>query len=125
MSITRKLSFGLLGIATLFVILGYSSYRSVAELGATLDTAVNTVARKVDLTGSVTAGFHDMKAQARGAEISLVLGRFDTKGECTACHNETLIEGSDQQFAAATATVRKAIAGLRPMVTDEAEKKTL
>jgi hypothetical protein len=124
MSISKKLSLGLLGITALVVVLSYSSLRSVSGLGAALDTAVNSDARKIDLAGSLTSGFHDMRVQARGVEISLILMQLDSKGDCTMCHTADFVQTQEEQFAAAAGGVKKSIAGLRPMATDEAEKKT-
>ena len=125
MSISKTLFWGLLGITLLVALQSYSSFRSVAGLGAALDTAVNSDAKKIDLAGSVMSGFHDMKAQARGIEISLVLMQMDSKGDCKVCHTPALVEAQEEHFSQAVSTAKKAIEALQPMAKEENEKKTL
>jgi len=125
MSISRKLFFTLMGMAALVAALSYSSLRSVAGLGTALNTAVNSDARKIALTGEVKDGLHNMRVQARGVEISLILRQLDTKGDCTTCHTTEFVQTQEEQFATATSNVRAAIAGLQPLTRDEAERKNL
>jgi methyl-accepting chemotaxis protein/methyl-accepting chemotaxis protein-1 (serine sensor receptor) len=124
MSISRKLFFVFSGMIALLLVLGAVSLYSVSELGSGLDTAINSTARKMKLVGSLTTSFQQMKAEARGEEISYIFRSLDTKGQCTVCHDSAFINVQREKFGAAGRQAMSSIAELRSLAAGDSEKAT-
>jgi len=125
MSISRKLFLVFSGMLSLLLVLGAASLYSISELGSGLDTAINSTARKMRLVGNLTTSFQQMKAEARGEEISYIFRSLDTKGECTACHNDSFIGVQRDKFNTAGGQAMKNIDELKSLASGDAEKQTV
>jgi methyl-accepting chemotaxis protein/methyl-accepting chemotaxis protein-1 (serine sensor receptor) len=125
MSVSRKLFVVFAGMTALLVALGAVSLYAVSELGGGLDRAVHSTARKMKLVGALTASFQQMKAEARGEEISYIFRSLDTKGECTVCHDSDFIRMQHQRFSGAGARALDSVRELATLATGDREKKTV
>jgi len=125
MSVSRKLFIVFTGMTALLVLLGAVSLYSVSELGGGLDTAVHSTARKMKLVGNLTTSFQQMKAEARGEEISYIFRSLDTKGQCTVCHDSDFIRMQHQRFSGAGTRALGSVRELATLATGDAEKKTV
>jgi CHASE3 domain sensor protein len=62
--ITARLLLGFAAMLLLVLGLSYASLTAIGRLGASLDSAVNAGARKVQLVGEIHAGFEELRADA-------------------------------------------------------------
>jgi len=67
MTISTKLMLSFGGMLAVVVALAYTSMASISGLGADLDEAVNSEAKKLDLTGQLLQDLSDMDASQRSA----------------------------------------------------------
>ena len=105
---------------------------SVQQLGGSLDRAVNVTAKKLQLAGDLRTEFKHMRAEARGAQFSLVirlLNEKDSKGKddatsagCLMCHSAEMQERGRLEFVAGGERLRKELAHLKSL---EASKEEL
>jgi methyl-accepting chemotaxis protein len=127
----------LLSFAVIFLLLvGLSFYSLVAigRLGASLDTAVNVNARKLQLLGQVRAGVEAMRADSTKVQVSLIntmterlsgSKQDDSHLACSTCHTRDSVQEEKQRFVAAAAAVRGHIAELRPLVHSTGDQTLL
>ena len=109
----------------MLLVMGAASLYSVQELGAGLDTAINSTARKMKLVGNLTTSFQQMKSEARGEEISYILRSLDTKGQCTACHDSAFIGVQRDKFDSASRLAIRNVDELASLASGDAEKQTV
>jgi methyl-accepting chemotaxis protein/methyl-accepting chemotaxis protein-1 (serine sensor receptor) len=124
MSISRKLFFVFAGMMGLMLTMGAASLFSVSELSGDLDHAINSTAKRMELAGNLTTSFQQMRAEARGEEISYIFASLDTKGECTVCHDQAFIGAQHEKFRIAGAHAMQNVKQLAAMASTNAEQKT-
>jgi uncharacterized protein Yka (UPF0111/DUF47 family) len=128
-TLSRKLiaSTSLLVGATLLV--GAVSLTVIVGLGRALRSSVNETSRKMELAGSMQAGFQEMRASAQATQISVVLGLFgkdSAKGaECAVCHTAEMAGKHKERFAAIGRDVGLRLGELRQLQHGAGEEKTL
>ena len=138
MSSSRRVSlcFKLIGSFTILLILtvltGAIALTAIGGLGRTLDQAVNSSARKMDLSGEIHAGVGAMRNHAALAEISLLDMKIgghamgEVSGtECASCHTADHVVTKQQAFMTAARDITAKIADLRRLPVNHAELKAL
>ena len=132
LTIGTKLNLAFLVILGMVLVLGYSSLRAIRNLGSSLDEAVNSTARKMELVGSMRVGLRDMNSQVRMIQISHVvtgvLGSHGADGRelsCPACHSAESAQTNVAAIEAAAGIVKDRLSNLRPLVADAESRKAL
>jgi methyl-accepting chemotaxis protein/methyl-accepting chemotaxis protein-1 (serine sensor receptor) len=123
MSISRTLFLVSVGMTGLLLTMGGVSLYCVSELSGGLDRAVNSTARKMKLVGAASASFQQMRAEARGEEISFIFTAFDTKGQCTVCHDSGFIGSQHEKFRVAEARAMQNMKELQQLASTNEEKR--
>ena len=121
MKVGARIMLAIAGGMTVTVVMGGCWLFTIARLGSSLDTAVNTTARKMQLVGELRAGFQGMRAEATKTEVSLINSMVknlaSNKGEaCASCHTGDTIASQRQRFDARGAALVRAIADLGPLM---------
>src|SRR5689334_15767406 len=96
LTITQKLVISFTAILVLVVMMGYGSLAIIRSLGSSLNSAVNSTARKLELATGVHATVCNMQLHAALGEISLINSTFlgdlslgkdrDGGTACKSCH---------------------------------------
>lgn len=131
--ITAKLLLAFAAMLALVLGLSYVSLTAVDRLGASLDTAVNAGAKKLQLVGEIHTGFEEMRADAGKVEMSsvnMLIRQLETPEAaagpgCSSCHTKDDVGSQKQRFDAAGSRLKGKIEELRPLVTDESERRAL
>jgi methyl-accepting chemotaxis protein/methyl-accepting chemotaxis protein-1 (serine sensor receptor) len=128
--------FKLMGsFVALLVMLGALSLcalHGIRSLGGSLDTAVNSTAKKMEMAASIDTGVHEMRVHAALAEISLldtmiktVPGSSGQDAGCSACHTADRVEANHAAFVALGEKLSSRIMAMRPLVHSAAENTAL
>jgi methyl-accepting chemotaxis protein/methyl-accepting chemotaxis protein-1 (serine sensor receptor) len=131
--ITARLLLGFAAMLLLVLGLSYASLTTVDRLGASLDSAVNAGARKLQLTGEIRAGFEEMRADAGKVEMSsvnMLVGDLETHETaaglgCSSCHTKDDVTNQKQRFDTTGDRLKGKIGELRPLITGESEARAL
>src|ERR1017187_6727090 len=131
--ITARLLLGFAAMLLLVLGLSYASLTTVDRLGASLDSAVNAGARKLQLTGEIRAGFEEMRADAGKVEMSsvnMLVGDLETHETaaglgCSSCHTKDDVTNQKQRFDTTGDRLKEKIGELRPLITGESEARVL
>ncbi len=122
MTITKKqmINFGtLLG---LIVAVSCSALHTISKLGGSLDTAVNVTARRLEIAGSIRAGFQEMTSEAQKMQIGYIISKVNGVGNaasiktCSMCHTLSDSGASRDQVAATATRLRGEINQLRVLL---------
>jgi methyl-accepting chemotaxis protein/methyl-accepting chemotaxis protein-1 (serine sensor receptor) len=131
MTLGAKLSAVFLATLVITLGLGYSSLRSIRNLGGSLDEAVNSTAKKMDLLGTMRVELRDMDGQVKMTQISNVVASFLSKGakgrelSCPACHAAESIETNVSNMQQSANRVQEHINQLRPLLVNGASRQAL
>ncbi len=137
LTVGRKLTLGVLSLVLSLLALAFTSLKSIATLGNSLDTAINSTAKKLDLIGSTQAAFQALKNESVREQITyaiLAIGRASAaKGQakagedmsCSYCHTPAPIEDSIRKLEASAAVARQRVEELRHLVSDKTAKGAL
>ena len=131
--ITARLLLGFAAMLLLVLGLSYASLTAIGRLGASLDSAVNAGARKVQLVGEIHAGFEELRADAGKVEMSsvnMLVGQLETHETaagvgCSSCHTKDDVTKQKQGFDATGDRLKGKIAELRPLIASEGERRDL
>jgi hypothetical protein len=101
-------------------------------LGGSLDTAINSTAKKLELVGAMHSGVHQMRVHATLAEISLlntiiqnVPGSSGEELTCTACHSLDRVDTNRAAFIAIGGKLAQQATAMRPLIHSTAEQLAL
>jgi len=126
--ISVKLLLGFVAMLATVLGLGYSSLTAIGGLGGALDVAVNRTTKKLQLVGDLQSGFQEMRGDATKLEISLdnlMIGKLDSKSSCGSCHTPDTVDTQRSRFNAVAARLATQIAQLRPLVSEDGERKAV
>ena len=136
-TIGRKLVLGVGALVVSLLGLGWTAWHAIATLGLSLDTAVNSTARKLDLAGTAQESFQELKSESAREQIAYTIAEMERHGasknkaqssdvsSCSACHAPDSVDESIQKLEAAVGAIRQRIGELRQMVSDETSQKDL
>ena len=131
LTIGKKLVIGVTAFMVCLAVLGITSLKVIASLGSSLDAAVNSTGKKVDLAGDMRETFQEMQGASLRTQVSYTiaeLGRHSTAAaqeSCPACHEPAPVEESIRQVEAGGAAVKQRSGELRRLVSDDTERKAL
>jgi methyl-accepting chemotaxis protein/methyl-accepting chemotaxis protein-1 (serine sensor receptor) len=128
MTIGRKLALNFAGMFALLLASSLVARNLVQSLGGALDVAVDSTACKMQVAGSIRAGFQEMNATTRATHVNYVIrelerGRRDAS--CGGCHDAGKIEQSCAALEATAAELRNQFRVLRPLATGWGERQAL
>ncbi len=81
--------------------LGVTCWHSQSGLSRLLARVIRSDAEKTNLSLTMTSLFQEMRAEARGAQISVMIGHFEGKqkdGQCSACHGRETVDQHHARF---------------------------
>src|ERR1017187_656738 len=113
LTIVKKLAIGVGALVALLVVLSIISLRVIATLGTSLDVAVNTTGRKLDLVARTREAFQDLKTGSLRSQVSYAIGEMERsstasgKGQCSVCHAPSSIGDSVHEVEAAGEAVKQ------------------
>ena len=127
-----KLMGGFVALLVMLVALSLCALQGIRSLGGSLDTAVNSTAKKMEMAAAIHAGVHEMRVHATLAEISLlntmiksVLGSSAEDAGCSACHTPDRVDANRNAFLAKAAKLSQQVAAMRPLVHSATEQTSL
>ncbi|HEX9117463.1 MAG TPA: methyl-accepting chemotaxis protein, partial [Anaerolineae bacterium] len=112
-TIGKKLTLAFAGMLGLVLALSYVALSSIGSLGAELDQAVNSTAKKLDLGAAMRARTQEMVSANRGAQLAYLSDDL-----------EAVRKNKEKQEAARARLVQQ-VAELRPLVKTETEAAIL
>jgi methyl-accepting chemotaxis protein/methyl-accepting chemotaxis protein-1 (serine sensor receptor) len=136
-SVCFKLIGSFAALLVLVGALGYCALAAIRGLGASLDTAVNVTARKMDLARSIHSNLYRMRLHAALAEISLIdnllvqhVTQKSAAGEtsevvCQDCHTPDKTLSNRQLFESVATNLGNEIATLSPLIASPDERNAL
>ena len=127
-----KLMGSFAALVTMVVVLSLCALQGIRSLGGSLDTAVNSTARKAQIAAVMHSGVYQMRVHAALAEISLlntmihaVKGSNGEETECTMCHTPERVDANRDAFLALAARLTQQATAMRALVRTSAEKTSL
>jgi len=114
------------------VMLSVSSLRSISRLAASLDTAVNITARKMELIKSTQAAFGQLRDESNREQIAYTILELERHSSdksagssCSACHTPAAPEDSVRALESSARDIRHNIEELKRLVLDEASRRAI
>lgn len=120
---------------------------AIQQLGGSLDTVVNSTAKKMEMAAAIDSGVHEMRVHAGLAEISLLnslirtvpsnspagdlaagsapAGAVPEDAGCTMCHTPDRVDTHRDAFAALGNQLSQKCAAMRPLVSSAKERAAL
>jgi methyl-accepting chemotaxis protein len=126
-----KLMGSFAALLAMVVALSICALQGIRSLGGSLDTAVNSTAKKMEMAASMHSGVHQMRVHAALAEISLLnamirnLPGSSEDAGCNACHTPDRVDANRHAFIALGAKLTGQAAAMRPLVHSSAERTAL
>jgi methyl-accepting chemotaxis protein/methyl-accepting chemotaxis protein-1 (serine sensor receptor) len=127
-----KLMGSFVALLVMLVALSLCALQGIRSLGGSLDTAVNSTARKMEMAAAIHGGVHEMRVHASLAEISLlntmiksVAGGSGEDAGCSACHTPDRVDANRDAFLAKAAKLSQQVAAMRPLVHSATERTSL
>jgi hypothetical protein len=112
--------------------LSLCALNGIRSLGTSLDTAVNSTARKMEMAAAISSGVHQMRVYAALAEISLLNSMIrnlpGSSGEdagCSACHTPDRVDANREAFVALGDKLSGQAAAMRALVHGIPEQTAL
>jgi len=131
LTIGKKLLIGVAAFMASLAVLSLISLRVVSTLGGSLDAAVNSTGKKLDLIGQTREAFQDLQSASRRTQIAYAIVELErhstASGQetCSQCHTPASLEESAQQIDSAGAVVKQRSRQLRPLVSDATGRQAL
>jgi PAS domain S-box-containing protein len=137
LTVRHKLATGLAALVLSVLVLGISYLRAVTTLGNSLDSAINSTAKKLELLGAAQAAFQDLKDESVREQMAYTILEMERHSgansqahsgrevACSACHVPAAYGDSIRKSETAGQKVRQLTGELRRMVSDETARKAL
>ena len=131
LTIGQKLAIGVIAFMACLAVLSITSLKVISALGSSLDSAVNTTGKKVDLVGGAREAFQELKWASLRTQISYAIAELErhsgasSQRNCSACHAPTSVDDSIREIEAGGGSVKQRSAELRRLVSDETARKAL
>jgi methyl-accepting chemotaxis protein len=137
LTIGKKLLIGVAALVATLAVLSVISLRMISTLGTSLDAAVNSTGRKLELVGKTREAFQDLKEGSLRSQVAYSIGELERnatptgkpaekdKRSCSNCHSPAAVDQTIREIEAAGAVVRQRTGELRGLVSDEASRKAL
>jgi methyl-accepting chemotaxis protein len=130
-TIGKKLAIGVTALMACLALLSITSLQVISTLGSSLDAAVNSTAKKLELVGGTREAFQELKGASQRVQNSYAIAELQrqsagaAQGSCVACHAPAPVEDSVREIEASGGLVKQRSGELRRLVSDETERKAL
>lgn len=115
----KRLRLGALGLAAMTLAVAVTAWLSIRSISGELEATAGSTARQLELAGAMNADFHRLNADARGAQIALVINLLEKgsprEGQCSACHTAGMISKHRSRADAAAADLQQKIEEVEAM----------
>jgi methyl-accepting chemotaxis protein len=130
LTIGKKLAIGVTAFLACVAVLSITSLKVISTLGSSLDAAVNSTGKKLDLVGETREAFQDLKGASLRVQLSYAIAELqrrsaDAEGSCSACHAPASVDDSIREIEANGGAVKQRGAELRRLISDETSLKAL
>jgi len=131
LTIGKKLAIGVTAFLACLALLSITSLKVISMLGSSLDVAVNSTAKKLDLIGGTREAFQELKGVAQRVQLTYAIAELQRhsgaamQGSCAGCHAPAPADDSVREIEASGALVRQRSGELRLLVSDETTRKAL
>lgn len=137
LTVREKLTAGLAALALCILALGVTSLKAISTLGDSLDAAVNSTAKKLDLIGATEAALRDLKDESMREQMAYTIIETERRSaansqlhtsdgaSCSACHAPASLDESIRKLEAAGGAARQLTGELSRMVSDETARTAL
>lgn len=130
LTIGKKLTIGVTAFMACLAVLSITSLRVISTLGSSLDAAVNSTGKRLDLVGETREAFQEVKAASTRMQIAYAIAELQRRsaaaqGSCSACHAPASIDESIREIEAGGGAVKQHSGELRRLVSDETVRKAL
>lgn len=109
--------------------LGGVSLYSLNRLNAALHSMGEQAAPQAEAAASLRAGFQKMRAATHAGQISIVIGLLNQgsehEGQCSACHDASMIQKSRRDFQSASAEVFQQFDALERLSAESAQRSQI
>ena len=92
LTIGKKLALGMTAFLACLGLLSITSLQVISMLGRSLDAAVNSTAKKLELVGGTRDAFQELKSASQRVQNSYAIAELQrqaaggAKGNCVSCH---------------------------------------
>lgn len=131
MTIGKTLLVGVAALVLTSLALSAISFRMISSLGRSLDAAVNSTGKKLDLVGRTEEAFQELKDKALRVQVAYAIGEMERHSaaagqkNCSMCHAAAPAAESAGEIEAAANVVKQRSDELRPLIKDETARKSL
>jgi methyl-accepting chemotaxis protein len=119
-------------LLAMVAVLSLCALQGIRSLGGSLDTAVNSTPKKMEMAAAMHSGVYQMRVHAALAEISLLNGIIGnvrgSSGEevtCTNCHTPDRVDANRDAFVALAGKLARQATAMRPLVQSAVEQTSL
>jgi methyl-accepting chemotaxis protein len=131
-TLRSRLIWSFAALLAMVVALSLSALHGIHSLGDSLNTAVTSTTRKLEMVAQIHSGVSEMRVHAALAEISLlntmiksVPGSKDEDAGCSACHTTDRVTANRDLFLAKATTLSAQVAAMHPLVRTNSEQVAL
>ncbi len=131
LTIGKKLLLSVTALVVSLTVLSVISLRMIGMLGSSLDTAVNSNGKKLELVGKTRESFQELRHASLRAQIAYAIVELERSNpaaaskSCSACHTPASREDSMKEIESAGNLVKKHGAELRSLITDPKAQASL
>ena len=127
-----KLMASFVALLVMVAVLSLFALHGIRGLAGSLDTTVNSTARKMEMAATIGSGVREMRVHAALAEISLldtmiksVPGSSGDDAGCSACHTLERMEANHAGFSALGGKLTGQVAAMQVLVHSTVEQNAL
>jgi hypothetical protein len=127
-----KLMGSFAALLVMLAVLSLCALLGIRSLAGSLDTAVNSTAKKMEMAAAIDSGVHEMRVHAALAEISLlsnmirgVPGSSGDDAGCSACHTPDRVDANRATFVAIGRRLAQQATTMHTLVHSTVEQKSL
>lgn len=130
LTIGKKLAIGVIACMACLAVLSVTSLRVISALGGSLNSAVNSTGKKLDMIGGTREAFQELKSASQHIQIAFAIAELERQSKagdagCVGCHALASVDESVREIEARGQTVKQRSGDLRRMVTDRTERNAL
>lgn len=96
LSYRAKLAGGVTGLTAMTLAVAAVAWVSIRSLSGRLEETSGRAAKQLELAGELKSGFQRLSADARAAQVALVIGMLEKgsprEGQCSGCHSAEMVE---------------------------------
>ncbi len=124
-----RLHLGAAALAAMTLAVAVTAWFSIRQLSNGLHLTSGPAARQLELSGAMHAGFEKLNADARAAQIALVIAMLEKgsprEGQCTACHSPDMIQQHRGHAESAAADLQAQMIELETLLASDASRSSL